>query len=169
MIREGGDDKLYFEFGLRRAQGPDGGLTASQYSYLGGFNGTSNVQAGFKYGIKISGTMAHSYVTSYSSLDEVEEFEINNVKIKQKALFYRDLLGYQKTHDGELASFIAYAFSFSTNLLCLVDTYDTLNSGVPNFLCVAFALQDASMHPKGIRLDSGDLALFSIETKKLFA
>jgi len=43
------------------------------------------------------------------------------------------------------------------NFLALVDTYDTLSSGVPNFLCVAFALMDAGVKPKGIRIDSGDL------------
>jgi nicotinate phosphoribosyltransferase len=45
-----------------------------------------------------------------------------------------------------------------TNFLVLVDTYDTLSSGVPNYVCVALALQDAGFQPKGIRLDSGDLA-----------
>jgi nicotinate phosphoribosyltransferase len=45
--------------------------------------------------------------------------------------------------------------------MCLVDSYDTLNSGVPNFLCVACALIDAGYKPLGIRLDSGDLAYFS--------
>lgn len=55
------------EFGLRRAQGPDGGMTASKYTYLGGFNSTSNVQAGLLYHIPISGTHAHSYVLSFDS------------------------------------------------------------------------------------------------------
>jgi nicotinate phosphoribosyltransferase len=52
------------EFGLRRAQG-DGHLEATRATYIGGCASTSNVLAGKKLGIPISGTMAHSFVTSF--------------------------------------------------------------------------------------------------------
>ena len=70
--------------------------------------------------------------------------------------------------ESELASFLAFARSFPNNFICLVDTYDTLTSGVPNFLCVAFALQKAGFKRLGVRLDSGNLAKLSIYTKMLF-
>lgn len=56
------EDKPVLEFGLRRAQGPDGAMTASRASFIGGTDSTSNVAAGFRYGIPVSGTHAHSYV-----------------------------------------------------------------------------------------------------------
>lgn len=60
-----GDDVL--EFGLRRAQGSDGGLSASRAAYIGGCVATSNVLAGMKYGIPVKGTHAHSWVMSHES------------------------------------------------------------------------------------------------------
>lgn len=55
------------EFGLRRAQGPDGGLTASRAAYVGGAASTSNVLAGFDYGIPVAGTHAHSWVMAFEN------------------------------------------------------------------------------------------------------
>jgi len=61
------------EFGLRRAQGFDGGLSASRAAYLGGCIATSNVEAGQRFGIPVRGTHAHSWVQAFDS--EPEAFD----------------------------------------------------------------------------------------------
>jgi nicotinate phosphoribosyltransferase len=64
----GADEVL--EFGLRRAQGPDGGLTASRAAYVGGCAATSNVLAGRRFGLPVRGTHAHSWVLAFDSEPE---------------------------------------------------------------------------------------------------
>jgi len=66
-----GNDNL-MEFGLRRAQGKSAGIYGARSAMIGGFNGTSNVLAGAKFGMPVLGTMAHSWVMSFSS--ELEAF-----------------------------------------------------------------------------------------------
>jgi nicotinate phosphoribosyltransferase len=167
------------EFGLRRAQGPDGGFSASKYSAIGGFVGTSNVLAGKLCGLTVSGTHAHAFVQAYSHLDEVVDNYVADkssgvaVQMLPAVLKYRHEMAamdssYATTNEGELAAFIAYAIAFPDSCLCLIDTYDTLVSGLFNFILVAMVHHDLGYQPLGIRLDSGDLAYLSMECATTF-
>ncbi|MDR0720821.1 MAG: nicotinate phosphoribosyltransferase [Treponema sp.] len=120
------------EFGLRRAQGFDGALSASRAAYIGGAAGTSNVLAGKKFGIPVMGTMAHSWVMAFS---------------------------------GEEAAFQAYADLYPDNSVFLIDTYDTLRSGIVNAIKVGKRLAARGKN-FGVRLDSGDIQYLSVEVRK---
>ena len=67
----------------------------------------------------------------------------------------------------EVTAFRKYAEMFPTSCLLLVDTYDTLKSGVPNAITVFNELRAQGHEPVGIRLDSGDLAYLSREARKM--
>ena len=67
----------------------------------------------------------------------------------------------------EYEAFRAYANAYPDNCMLLVDTYDTLRSGVPNAIKVFKELQAEGHKPKGIRLDSGDLAYLSKKARKM--
>lgn len=123
------------EFGLRRAQGPDGGLSVARAAYIGGVRGTSNVQAGQVYGIPVKGTHAHSWIMAFPD---------------------------------ELTAFRRYAEVFPRGCILLIDTYDTLKSGLPNALTVAAELHERGHELFGVRIDSGDLAYLSREVRKAF-
>jgi nicotinate phosphoribosyltransferase len=127
-------DAEVIEFGLRRAQGPDGGLSAARAACIGGCSGTSNVLAGMIYDLPLRGTQAHSWVQSFPD---------------------------------ELAAFRAYADTFPDSTTLLVDTYDTLHSGVPNAIVVANELRRQGHELRGIRIDSGDLAYLSREARRM--
>ncbi|HVZ18446.1 MAG TPA: nicotinate phosphoribosyltransferase [Terriglobales bacterium] len=71
MLAAEGKDVV--EFGSRRAHGPEAGLLAARAAYIAGCAGTSNVEAGRRFGIPTSGTIAHSYVMAFD--DEVEAFK----------------------------------------------------------------------------------------------
>jgi len=122
------------EFGLRRAQGPDGGLSVSRAAFVGGCTGTSNVLAGKLFGLPVRGTHAHSWIQAFPD---------------------------------ELASFRAYADSFPDSAILLVDTYDSLKSGVPHAITVARELRERGHELRGIRIDSGDLAYLSHEARRM--
>lgn len=168
-----GHSKTLLEFGMRRAQGPDGAMSASRYAYLGGFDGTSNVKASVLFGIPVEGTHAHSFVVSFCSMNDLPDQHLVDTKgerrnLVERVMAHRSTLGKNNTNQGELAAFIAYAQAYPRSFLALIDTYDTLESGLWNFLVVALALLDFGYAPKGIRLDSGDLAYLSRECRKAF-
>lgn len=178
-----GESKVLLEFGLRRAQGPDGGISASKYCYMGGFDATSNVDAGQRFGIPVRGTHSHAFVSSFMGVGEITE---RSLPYKDGKSICDDFVGlaerwlgklratkslqflFSETNHSELAAFTSYAQSFPTDFQALVDTYDVTRSGVPNFCAVALALHDLGYKPLGIRLDSGDLAYLSRECRKVF-
>jgi len=76
------------EFGLRRAQGIDGGISASRAAFVGGCAGTSNVLAGQLYGIPVKGTHAHSWVMCFD--DELAAFDAWANAMPNNAVFLVD-------------------------------------------------------------------------------
>lgn len=126
-----GDDPL-MEFGSRRAQEVLAAIWGTRAAIIGGFNATSNVLAGKKFGIPISGTHAHSLVESFGN-------------------DYRAFHAYAQTHH---------------DCVFLVDTYDTLKSGVPSAIKVANEMGD-KINFAGVRLDSGDMAYLSKRVREV--
>ncbi len=76
------------EFGLRRAQGPDGGLTATRASIIGGLNSTSNVLAGKLFKIPVKGTHSHSWVMSFPR--EIDSFFAFSKSMPEGCIFLVD-------------------------------------------------------------------------------
>ncbi|AHE62946.1 nicotinate phosphoribosyltransferase [Borrelia parkeri] len=131
-IKEAGAKNLA-EFGLRRAQGINGALSASKAAYIGGANFTSNVLAGYKYNIPVIGTMAHSWIMSFKNEEE---------------------------------AFWEYAKIYPNNVSLLIDTYDTLNSGLKNAIKVFKALKSKGNKNFSVRIDSGDLEYLSKQVRR---
>ncbi len=133
VVRAAGGAQV-LEFGLRRAQGPDGAMSVARAACIGGVGSTSNVLAGKTYGLPVKGTHAHSWVMAF---------------------------------DDELSAFRAYARCFPDSCILLVDTVDTLKSGLPNAITVARELRRQGHELFGIRLDSGDLAWLSRQARRI--
>ncbi|MDA0987553.1 MAG: nicotinate phosphoribosyltransferase [Chloroflexi bacterium] len=76
------------DFSLRRTHGVDAGMKAARSSYMVGFQSTSNVLAGKTYGIPVSGTMAHAYVTSFER--EIESFRAFAKSFPETSVFLLD-------------------------------------------------------------------------------
>ncbi|BDS11075.1 nicotinate phosphoribosyltransferase [Aureispira anguillae] len=87
-IVQAAENDTVLEFGLRRAQGIDGSLSASRAAYIGGCHATSNVLAGKIYGIPVKGTHGHSWVMSFD--DEIEAFEAYAKAMPNNCIFLVD-------------------------------------------------------------------------------
>jgi nicotinate phosphoribosyltransferase len=92
--------KGVLEFGTRRAQGPEAGLRAARAAYIGGCIATSNVLAGFRYGVPLAGTVAHSWTQAFST--ERESFEAILETFPEHAFLLIDT--YEPLAGAELAS-----------------------------------------------------------------
>jgi nicotinate phosphoribosyltransferase len=87
-ICKAAEGDMVLEFGLRRAQGIDGGLSASRSAYVGGCHATSNVLAGKLFGIPVRGTHAHSWVMSFDT--EMESFQAYAEAMPNNCVFLVD-------------------------------------------------------------------------------
>ena len=126
-------DRSFVDFSARRVHGVDAAMAAARAAWICGATGTSLVAAGRRFGIPLSGTMAHSFVMS---------------------------------HDDERDAFRAYARSFPTAVVLLIDTYDTVE-GARRAAEVAHELADEGITIAGVRLDSGDLADLSVRVRSV--
>lgn len=122
---EAAQGRAVVEFGTRRAHGPQAGLLAARASYIGGCVGTSNVEAGYAFGVPTYGTIAHSYIMSYEAEEE---------------------------------AFLKFVKLYPEDSILLVDTYDTL--------CAIDKIVAMGLRPKGVRLDSGNLAELSKQVRR---
>ncbi len=125
------------EFGMRR--GPGAGVDeGARAALIGGCDATSNVEASVAAGVDPQGTHAHSFVQAFMAVG-----------------------------GGELEAFRAFAADHPDGCVLLVDTIDTLGSGLPNAITVFGELRDAGHRPGGVRLDSGDLAYLGVRAARM--
>lgn len=136
-ISQAGRGRPLLEFGMRR--GHERGVNiGARAALIGGADFTSNVGASAALNFPPKGTHAHSMVQLFMALGE-----------------------------GELGAFEAYAEVYPDDCLLLVDTVDTLHSGLPNAIKVFEKLRQKGHKPVGIRLDSGDLAYLSVQAARM--
>lgn len=136
-ISYGGRGQLLLEFGMRRGHGR--GVNAGvRGALIGGADFSSNTGISHVLGFPPKGTHAHSMVQAFMAMGE-----------------------------GEIGAFRAYADVYPDDCLLLVDTINTLESGIPNAIKVFEDLEKKGHEPFGIRLDSGDLAHLAIRSAKM--
>ena len=127
-VKQAARSGTVLEFGMRRAAGLGANL-ATESALVGGADFSSNVAASHKVGLPAKGTHAHSLVQGFVALGGTE-----------------------------LDAFRAFARIYPDDCVLLVDTIDTLESGIPNAITVFEELRRRGHRPAGIRLDSGDPA-----------
>lgn len=137
QIRETARGQVVLEFGLRRGPGK-GANAGARAALIGGVNFTSNVGVSCVLGYPPKGTHGHSMVQAFMALGS-----------------------------SELDAFRAYANVYPDDCMLLVDTINTLESGIPNAITVFEELRRKGHKPVGVRLDSGDLAHLSIKAAQL--
>ena len=135
-VREAAGEAVVLEFGLRRAPGK-GGEGATRASLIGGADRSSAVSLSHLLGLPSSGTHAHSLVQAFLALGHSEE-----------------------------EAFQAFAEVFPDDTILLLDTVDTLHSGLPHAIKVFEALRKKGHRPVGVRIDSGDLAYLAIQVAR---
>lgn len=136
-LRESAGNQMVMDFGIRR--GHERGVNFGvRAALIGGVDFSSAVGISHVLGFPPKGTHAHSMVQTFMALGE-----------------------------GELGAFRAYADLYPDDCLLLVDTIDTLESGIPNAIRVFEELMRKGHTPFGIRLDSGDLVYLSIHASKM--
>jgi nicotinate phosphoribosyltransferase len=136
-VHEAGLGRPVLEFGMRR--GPERGTNAgTRAALIGGADFSSNVGTSAGMHIAAKGTHAHSLIQLFLAKGE-----------------------------DELDAFRAYAQIFPDDCLLLVDTIDSIDSGIPNAITVFEELRRSGHEPVGIRLDSGDLAYLAIQAARM--
>jgi nicotinate phosphoribosyltransferase len=136
-IRQSGRGRPLLEFGMRRAH-ESGANAGTRAALIGGADFSSNVCASARVGTAPQGTHGHSLVQVFVSAG-----------------------------GSELDAFRAFAEVYPDDCVLLVDTVDTLGSGVPNAIRVFEELRRKGHAPAGIRLDSGDLAYLAIQAARM--
>jgi nicotinate phosphoribosyltransferase len=136
-VRQAGYGNLIIEFGLRR--GHHTGVNAgTRAALIGGADFSSNTGISCVLGCPPKGTHAHSMVQIFMAMGQTE-----------------------------IDAFRAYSEVYPDDCLLLVDTVDTLQSGIPNAIRIFEELRNKGHKPAGIRLDSGDLAHLCIKAAKM--
>lgn len=136
-IYEAGNGRPVIEFGMRRAH-HTGANAGARAALIGGAEYSSNTAFSLSAGLTPKGTHAHSMIQLFLAIGE-----------------------------GELEAFRAYASVYPEDCLLLVDTVNTLESGVPNAIKVFEELRKKGHKPAGIRLDSGDLAYLAVQAARM--